>query len=117
MDEEKRDEIYKMLAEVNDYSLIKPNENPDKNTIYHLYNDGRITSQFGGWAYLMRKENELKSYICKNLYLDIEKFMNIYTTGHNNFWRKNCKTYGYVVVTYEDALILRSEMEKLAEML
>lgn len=117
MAEEKRDEIYNLLNLYNDDNLIKSDVNPDKNTIYHLYNDGRITYQFGGWAYLQRKENELKSYICKNLYLDIEKFIHIYTTENNNYERKNCKTHGYVVVTYEDALMLRGEMEKLAELL
>jgi len=117
MDEEQRNNIYNLLIELNDDNLIKPCDNPGSNTIYHLYDDGRITYQFGGWAYLQRKENELKSYICKNLFLDIEKFIHIYTTQNNNYRNTNCKTYGYVVVTYENALMLRGEMEKLAELL
>ena len=117
MAEEQCNKIYKMLKELNDDSLVLPNAKPGDNTIYHLYNDGRITSQFGGWAYLQRKENELKSYICNNLYLDIEKFIHIYTTENTNFGRKNSKTFGYVNVTYDDAIALRAEMEKLAEML
>jgi hypothetical protein len=40
--------------------LIIPNESPNGNTIYHLYSDGEITCQKGGWAYLSRNEFLLK---------------------------------------------------------
>jgi hypothetical protein len=36
--------------------LINPNESPNGNLIYHLYSDGEITYQKGGWAYLERSE-------------------------------------------------------------
>jgi len=32
--------------------LWMPKESPNGNTIYHLYSDGEITYQKGGWAYL-----------------------------------------------------------------
>jgi hypothetical protein len=31
--------------------LWKPNESPNGNTMYHLYDDGEITYEKGGWAY------------------------------------------------------------------
>jgi hypothetical protein len=36
--------------------LIIPTESPNGNTIYHLYSDGEITFQKGGWAYGQRSE-------------------------------------------------------------
>jgi len=36
--------------------LVIPTESPNGNIIYHLYNDGEITHQKGGWAYLQRTE-------------------------------------------------------------
>ena len=40
--------------------LVIPKESPNGNTIYHLYSDGEITCQKGGWAYLNRSEFSLK---------------------------------------------------------
>jgi hypothetical protein len=34
--------------------LLNPKESPNGNTMYHLYSDGEITYQKGGWAYLQR---------------------------------------------------------------
>jgi hypothetical protein len=31
--------------------LWKPDESPNGNSMYHLYNDGEITYEKGGWAY------------------------------------------------------------------
>jgi hypothetical protein len=31
--------------------LLKPDESPNGNTMFHLYSDGEITYQKGGWAY------------------------------------------------------------------
>jgi hypothetical protein len=31
--------------------LWKPNESPNGNTMFHLYSDGEVTYQKGGWAY------------------------------------------------------------------
>ena len=36
--------------------LVIKNESPNSNTIYHIYEDGEITSQKGGFAYLQRSE-------------------------------------------------------------
>ena len=117
MADEKRDEIYNLLNLHNDDTLVKPDSNPGDNKIYHLYSDGRITSQFGGWAYLQRPENDIKSYIPKNTCLDIEKFIHKYFTEYNSYGRTVSKRFGYVIVTYENAILIRDEMEKLAEMM
>ena len=37
-------------------SLIKVDEAPNDNIIYHFYNDGEITNQKGGFAYKLRSE-------------------------------------------------------------
>lgn len=36
--------------------LVKPNDSPNGNQIYHLYSTGEISFQKGGWAYLQRSE-------------------------------------------------------------
>ena len=36
--------------------LVIPTESPNGNTIHHLYSDGVISFQKGGWAYLQRSE-------------------------------------------------------------
>ncbi len=41
-------EIYDMLEKLNDFTLLKRNEAPNANTIYHLYSSGKITFQKGG---------------------------------------------------------------------
>jgi hypothetical protein len=41
--------------------LINTQDSPNKNLIYHLYNDGEITFQKGSWAYLQRSEYPLRS--------------------------------------------------------
>ena len=109
MAEEQRNKIYDMLKELNDDTLINPNESPNGNTIYHLYDDGNITSQKGGWAYGDRSEfNSVSS-------INIKMNLNI-----NNFKHKriaNNITYGYIIVTYENARKIRTEMEKLVELI
>jgi len=36
--------------------LVQPDESPNGNTIFHIYSNGEITYQKGGWAYLQRSE-------------------------------------------------------------
>ena len=117
MADETRNEIYNILNQYNDDTLIKPDANPGDNTIFHLYHDGSITSQYGGWAYLQRKEKDIKPYISKNLHLDIEKFTHKHFIENIIYGRSVSKRFGYVIVTYENALLIRDEMEKLAELL
>ncbi len=39
------------IVVANNPSLVKITEVPINNIIYHLYNNGRVTTQKGGWAY------------------------------------------------------------------
>ena len=46
--------------------LIKVNQAPNENIIYHFYNDGEITNQKGGFAYKRRSEFTYKSKLLNN---------------------------------------------------
>ena len=117
MAEEKRQEIYEMLEKYHNDDLFIPNEAPNGNTIYHLYSDGQITYQKGGFAYLQRSEFDLKDCIYKTLNLDVDKFKQKREVKYNSYGREITNTFGYVIVTPEHAFLIRSEMEKLAELL
>jgi hypothetical protein len=47
----KLNDINSRIVAANNPSLVNIKETPIKNIIYHLYNNGQITSQKGGWAY------------------------------------------------------------------
>ena len=47
----KLNEINSRIVAANNPNLVNIKEIPIKNIIYHLYNNGQITSQKGGWAY------------------------------------------------------------------
>ena len=96
--------IYTMIYEYHDPSLVEPNESPNNNIIHHLYINGKITYQKGGWAYLQRSEFVLFSAISKDLKLDNAKFMNKNNYNYN---------YNYIIVTLENANKIRDEMLKL----
>lgn len=74
-------------------SLVHPDESPNANTIYHLYNDGEITSEKGGWAYGQRS---------------------VFTSAYPI---KNCHllrfTFRYVVLPYEECMKFRERMRLL----
>jgi hypothetical protein len=57
--------VNKNVAKLHDPSLIKPEEQPNGNIIYHLYSDGTITRQKGGWAYGKRSVTDIESYCVK----------------------------------------------------
>ena len=44
-------EVNKRIVSANNPSLVKTTEVPINNIIHHLYNNGRVTTQKGGWAY------------------------------------------------------------------
>jgi hypothetical protein len=50
---------------LNDPLLIKKEEQPNQNIIYHLYSDGTITRQKGGWAYGNRSTIDVEYEIIK----------------------------------------------------
>jgi hypothetical protein len=74
-------------------SLIHPDESPNVNTIYHLYNDGEITSQKGGWAYGQRSV-----------------FTSASPVGNSDLLRF---TFRYVVLPYEECKNFRERMMSL----
>ena len=43
--------VNKVVDNLNNPSLIKLDQQPNENIIYHLYSDGTITRQKGSWAY------------------------------------------------------------------
>ena len=83
--------------------LVKPKESPNGNSIYHLYSDGKITSQKGGWGYLQRSEFTTESTI----------------GGHRELRMKfpNEAEYGltYVMLTSEECKYFRGKMIELLE--
>ena len=50
---------------LNNHSLIKTEQQPNENIIYHLYSDGTITRQKGGWAYKKRSVTDIEYEIVK----------------------------------------------------
>lgn len=86
------EQIESMLNMYNDLTLIKPNESPNGNIIYHLYEDGSLTYQKGGFAYKQRSE-----------FTSLDGFGKI-----NNLKFPNNKTY--VVITEEHAIEIRKLM-------
>lgn len=80
-------------------SLVIPDESPNANTIYHIYSDGEITNQKGGFAYLERRE-----------------FTNQIPIPNGNslklIFPYKGYTHTYAIVTLEDALNIRNMMQE-----
>lgn len=102
--------IYNMVDTLHDETLVDPNQSPNCNDIIHIYSDGNITNQKGGWAYLQRNERNVKEPISKNLNLDVDKFKKILKNEPN----VQC---GYIIVTRTNAMLIREKMLALAELL
>ena len=115
--EYQRCKIYDMLLQLNDNTLFNPKAQPNANTIFHLYNDANITYQKGGWAYGDRTEFDIKPTIYVNLGLDVEKFNNKRSVEKTKYGCVSIITYGYIITTLENALLIRKEMEKLEELI
>ena len=97
--------LHRLVGEIHNPNLININESPNANTIYHIYNDGQVTYQKGGWAYLQRSEFDLKGsipYFANELSLLFPKEI------HNS-------SSSYAIGTEEDCLRVREYMVKLAE--
>ena len=62
--------IQERITSYHNPNLVMPNESPNGNCIYHLYADGEITHQKGGWAYKQRSEFTVK-YPIKGFKLEI----------------------------------------------
>jgi len=97
-------DLKELIAKLHNPNLVQPDESPNGNTIYHIYSDGEITEQKGGWAYLQRSERSLE-YTIYGVYINPEIFPNK---------RETCfQTFGYAIVTYDDAKLIRNAMIKL----
>jgi hypothetical protein len=94
-------EAHKKHYEESETGLVNPKESPNGNTIYHLYSDGSITFQKGGWAYLQRSEFTEESTI----------------GGHRELRMSfpNESDYGktYVILTPEECKYFRNKMIEL----
>jgi hypothetical protein len=82
--------IAEQIKKAHNPSLVVPTESPNGNIIYHIYSDGEITSQKGGWAYLQRSEFNENYNKCKNKY--------------NDLFPMKCGNYTYAMVTRQDAI-------------
>lgn len=57
--------VNKIVLSLNNPLLIKKEQQPNENMIYHLYSDGTITRQKGGWAYGNRSTIDIEYEIIK----------------------------------------------------
>ena len=80
--------------------LWKPDESPNGNTMFHLYNDGEITYEKGGFAYGKRSVFQSCIPICKMNKLNFD-FPN--TQGHND-------KETYVILTETECNEFRNKM-------
>lgn len=94
-------DAHKKNYEVSQTGLVKPKESPNGNTIYHLYSDGEITFQKGGWAYLQRSEFSLESTIGRHRELRME------------FSNKDDHERTYVILIQEECKKFRDKMIEL----
>ena len=106
--------IYNLINKYHNPDLVKPNDAPNSNIITHIYSDGEITEQKGGFAYLQRNERTIKCPISNidngnlkkiNLKFDITKFPKMKDNGSRKF--------GYAIVLEKHANEIRNEMLKL----
>jgi hypothetical protein len=77
--------------------LVEPNGCPQTNTIYHLYDNGEVTYQKGGFAYLQRSEFQYKSA----LYPDETPY---------KFPERDAHGSTYAALTLEEAIDVRQKM-------
>jgi hypothetical protein len=93
---ENKNTIQNMITEYHNHDLVQPDASPNGNWIYHIYSDGEITHQKGGFAYLSRSEFSEKNTVCafkNNLVFPIKG-----------------PTHSYAIVTKEHAILIRNEM-------
>ena len=57
--------INNLVKKIHNPDLVVKKMSPNENIIYHLYSDGTITRQKGGWAYGQRTVNDIESYCLK----------------------------------------------------
>lgn len=92
-------DLHNKHYEISKHGLILPDEQPNANIIYHLYNDGEVTYQKGGYAYKKRGEF---NYLNK-IYYEKSPF---------NFPIKgtNCS---YAILTLQECINMREKMKEI----
>ncbi len=96
-------EAHKKHYTISPTGLVNPKESPNGNTIYHLYSDGEITFQKGGWAYLDRSEFSTEQNIGRHIEV------------HFQFPNKADDGRTYVILTREECKYFRGKMIELLE--
>jgi hypothetical protein len=89
-------QLKKLIEEYHNPNLVIPDESPNGNIIYHIYDSGTITYQKGGWAYLGRSE------FTKSLFYVKKRFPELFPIKLNS--------KSYAVVTEEHSYIIQSLM-------
>ncbi len=74
------------ILSLHDPSLVKPEESPNGNKIYHIYGTGELTEQKGGFAYRQRLERIVRDYH--------------FQCDYSYLFPLN----GYAIVTYENGI-------------
>ena len=90
------EEIQKKINSSHNPNLVIKDSSPNENLIYHIYNDGEITIQKGGWAYHHRSEFSDKPPIGKY--------------KHNLKFPIKSRGHSYAIVTKNDAYLIRDMM-------
>lgn len=88
--------IKNVIIECHNPLLLKKDEQPNANIIYHIYSDGEITEEKGGWAFSNRSIRTLKGSIVPNNYVDLFPLRRGYGDS-----------YGCAMVTLDDAIKIR----------
>jgi len=80
--------------------LWQPNESPNGNHMYHLYSDGEITSQKGGWAYGQRSVFQWSSPVpgIKKLKFDFPKKHQQVEETYVILTEKECNEFRYQMI-------------------
>jgi hypothetical protein len=95
------DSIKSFIDQVHNPKLVQPEESPNGNIIYHLYCDGTITFQKGGWAYLDRSEFTDSRVILKKNFNDIFPIKRDDTSSYAIVTEKNAKTIRNMMVEFD----------------
>lgn len=85
--------------------LIDKDKSPNSNTIYHLYNDGEITYQKGGSAYLQRSEFISSPHIYRYI-----------SDSPYNFPKQMGNGNSYAILTQQESEEMRLKMLEISKM-
>ena len=91
-----RQDVYDMVASAHNMNLAKN----DGDMVCHIYNDGEITLEKGGYLYGNRTRHTTQMQICPSHIFAISKFPIVE------------QDFGYAVTTYENAIKIRNDMKE-----